>query len=106
MDTVDKPSDLSDLGEKAFETLVKFFTKHEMNLGGNKLYSPQEWKDRGEDYGTSGVLIVCHDGGDHAGAFNSDYEQYNLYEEMIRELGKVGLWVEQCTSWYSAIYKD
>lgn len=74
--------------------------------GGCKaFYTPEEWKERGEDYVTDAVLIVCHDGGDLAPLFNWDYCAYELREKMDEVLKKLGFFPEQCTSWYSAIYK-
>ena len=72
--------------------------------GGGRFYTPSEWRDRGEAYGTASLLIVVHDGGDHAPAFNYDYEDYVLMEEMRERLATIGVYSEQCTSWYSAIY--
>ncbi len=90
----------------AAEAILAFL--REKNLtdhgGGGKFYGPEEWEDRGEDFGTGALLIVIHDGGEHAPAFNWDYEDYNLVEELRRSLEKVGVYVEQCTSWYSAVY--
>jgi len=68
-------------------------------------YTPEEWKERREQYGTDSLLVVCHDGGDHAPFFNLDYEAYARWEEMIAALRPLGVYSEQCTSWYSAIYR-
>ncbi len=51
------------------------------------------------------MLVVVHDGGDLAPVFNWAYERYALIEELRVELERVGLFAEQCTSWYSAIYR-
>ncbi len=97
---------LTPKGRAAAEAILAFL--REKNLtdhgGGGKFYGPEEWEDRGEDFGTGALLIVIHDGGEHAPAFNWDYEDYNLVEELRRSLEKVGVYVEQCTSWYSAVY--
>ena len=74
--------------------------------GGCKaFYSPKEWKKRGEDYGTESLLILCHDGGDLAPLCNWDYECYKSMEDFNDFLQqKHGVYLEQCTSWYSAVY--
>jgi len=73
--------------------------------GGCKaFYTPDEWVDRGERYGTESALIICHDGGDLARYFSYDYCIYECIEEMNSALEKIGYFAEQCTGWYSAIY--
>ena len=108
MTDLQTPSDLTTLGKTACETIVAFLKKKKLtNTGGGKaFYSPKEWKERGEDYGTESELVVVHDGGDHARAFSWDYEDYTTIEALNVELAKIGLFAEQCTTWYSAIYKN
>ena len=72
--------------------------------GDTPFYTPERWKERGEDYGQGSILIVTHDGGDHAGCFNLDYCEYERHEAMRQALERAGCWVEQCTCWYSAVY--
>lgn len=97
---------LGSKGRAAAEAILAFL--QEKNLtdhgGGGKFYGPEEWENRGESYGLGALLIVTHDGGDHAPAFNWDYEAYDLVEDLRLALQKIGVYVEQCTSWYSAIY--
>lgn len=102
---MDAPNGLSRTGKKAHKAVMAFLTKKGLtNDGGSKVfYSPSEWKARGEQYGVDSVLIVTHDGGDHAAAFTMDYG-YKLSEELTEALEKKGLWFEQCTGWYSAVY--
>jgi hypothetical protein len=104
---LNKPDGLDKLGTLAHKTIIKFLTKSDLtNTGGCKaFYSPEEWKERGEDYGTNSKLVIVHDGGSLASVFNLDYEQYELNESMNQELIRHGLFVEQCTSWYSAVYE-
>jgi hypothetical protein len=101
------PDDLSPLGRRAAETIVAFLTEHDATHhgGGGRFYSPAEWRDRGEEYGTESLLIVTHDGGAHAPAFNLDYEQYEFQEELKIRLEEIGVYPEQATSWYSSIHK-
>ncbi|KLI09232.1 MULTISPECIES: hypothetical protein [Mycobacteriaceae] len=100
------PEDLSANGRKAAETIRDFFTEKNITNhgGGGKFYSPQQWLDRGELYGLGSLLIITHDGGDHAGAFNLDYEQYELHDQLQTRLRSLGVFVEGCTGWYSAIH--
>ena len=67
-------------------------------------YTPQEWKQRGEQYGHNSLLIIIHDGGDYAPLLNLDYQNYQMYETMRKELETQGYYTEQCTNWYSALY--
>ncbi len=101
------PEDLSPEGKEAAKVILSFLEREgRLHSGGCRVfYSPQEWKDRGEEYGLESELIICHDGGDHAAVFNLDYECYKLYDAMFDELQSAGFFPEGCTCWYSAIYK-
>lgn len=100
------PAGLTKKGREAATVIVDFLKEKGLtdHGGGGKFYTPKEWRKRGECYGTNSLLIVTHDGGDHACAFNWDYEAYSVMEELTQRLAKIGVYVEQCTSWYSAIY--
>lgn len=100
------PDGLTGLGRQAAETIVDFLNSHELTEhgGGGGFYTPQAWAARGEQWGGNSLLVVTHDGGDHAGAFNWDYEQDELREALGQALSSIGVFVEQCTSWYSAVY--
>lgn len=109
------PETLKGLAREAAEKVVAFIrTNHkavfgqdkEPSAGGKMFYTPKEWKARGELYGTKALVVVVHDGGDHAPYFNWDYECYKAVEGLTEELAKIGCFPEQCTCWYSAIYKD
>ncbi|WP_048469187.1 hypothetical protein [Mycolicibacterium chlorophenolicum] len=100
------PHGLSPLGVRAAEVIRSFL--HDRGIqdhgGGGRFYTPEEWVDRGELYGRTSLLLVTHDGGNHAGAFNLDYEQYALHDELEKALEANGLWMELCTNWYTAVY--
>lgn len=100
------PGDLTPQGRKAAEVILEFLEEKDLTYhgGGGRFYSPQEWQDRGEQYGVRSVLVITHDGGDHAAAMNMDYGAYALMEELADRLQNHGLYLEQCTSWYSAVY--
>ena len=72
--------------------------------GCRTFYSPEEWAARGESYGRDSCLIVVHDGGDYAHAFNYAYGSMTLRESMREALGAEGYYAEACTGWYTAIY--
>jgi hypothetical protein len=73
--------------------------------GCRAFYTPGEWKERREKYGTDSVLVLVHDGGDLAPFCNYDYCQYGKIESLNEALAERGYWFECCTSWYSAVYK-
>lgn len=100
------PADLDDRGRTAAQVILEFLEEKDLTYhgGGGRFYSPQEWQDRGELYGVRSVLVITHDGGDHAAALIIDYGAYTLMEELADRLREHRLYVEQCTSWYSAVY--
>lgn len=72
--------------------------------GGCKaFYSKREWRDRGEEYGTDAVLILCHDGGDLTNMCGY-YPSPKAEDAFYLYLKAKGYYVEGCTSWYSAVY--
>lgn len=104
--TLDIPEDLTGKGRKAAEAILAFLRERgDAFTGGCRVfYSPEEWADRGESYGRDSLLIVVHDGGNHAPYFNLDYCAYEAWEDMLAYLREHGVYAEQCTSWYTAIY--
>lgn len=126
------PSDLNADGKRAYETIKKFLKGFkELDSGGcQSFYSPKEWNARGEEYGTRSVLIVCYDGGELRPYFNMDAcydghcmlmdfltsngkdvstfkgKAYDIYENLRNTLSAEGFTVEECTGWYSAVYKN
>jgi hypothetical protein len=118
------PIGLSPSGFLAHESIVDFLqAKGLTNTGGCRaFYSPQEWAERGEEYGKRSILVVVYDGGDLRPAFNMDaaydadcalvqefgrpegYQPYALLEAMQAELKKLGFYFEECTRWYGAVY--
>ena len=107
MEDFNIPIELSENGKKAAQAIVALLTEELSSPSGGgckAFYTPEEWQDRGELYGHGAVLIVVHDGGDQARYFNMDYEQYACVERMGAHLGPLGLYAQQCTGWYSAVY--
>lgn len=71
-------------------------------------YTPEEWDDRGEEYGLTSVLIVVHAGGDLASFFSHDcgmMDKYKSMEIMRKALVREGVYPQECTCWYSGIYR-
>jgi hypothetical protein len=90
--------------KKIAKLINAFLDERGQNDTGNKMYSPKVWEERGEDYGTNSLLIITHDGGNHAPFFSHDYSADAAMEDLRSYLEDRGVYVEQCTSWYSAIY--
>ena len=107
--TLDRPENLSSAGKTAYKVILQVLREHDSaNTGGcQAFFSPQEWEDRGESYGTSSELVVVYDGSDLRPFFNMDaaYPHYTLYEEMQDRLAEEGLYFEECTGWYCGVYK-
>jgi len=122
------PERLDTDGKRAYSTIKKYLDNfsHIETGGCQTFYSPKEWEDRGEEYGIGSKLIVVYDGGDMRPYFNMDaaydghcmlaefYEDvgdsllndpYHSYESMQSALRKEGLYFEECTNWYAAVYK-
>ncbi|ATI36452.1 hypothetical protein CPI83_30110 (plasmid) [Rhodococcus sp. H-CA8f] len=100
------PAGLSKEGKEAAEVIRTLLVEKGLtdHGGGGQFYTPQQWRDREEEYGLGSQLIITHDGGDHAAAFNPDYGDYALMEELRLRLDRANIYPEQCTSWYTAIY--
>jgi hypothetical protein len=107
-DDLKMPEGLTEDGVRAYNSIMGFMEArgHTYTGGCRAFYSPQEWKDRREEYGLNSVLIVVHDGGDLAPVFNYSYQCDNLVNAMFDTLKKVGLHSEPCTCWYTAIYNE
>ena len=119
---LDMPAGLDDAGRRAYEIITAYLKQHDLaDTGGCKaFYSPAEWKVREEQYGTESHLVVVYDGGDMRPVFSMDaaYDldcaifqetrqprtPYALYEGMQEKLREAGLYFEECTRWYSAVY--
>lgn len=71
--------------------------------GCRAFYSRREWRERGEAYGTNAHLIVAYDGGDLSDFFRLGGDE-GRWRAMDSALRAVGLYAEECTGWYAAIY--
>ena len=92
----------------AAETVLEFLQEEgwAVDINDNQTFhSPKEWKKRGEIYGLGSVLILCHDGGCLSAYCDHAIGNYDAMERLRLCLEKKEFFVEQCTSWYSAIYE-
>lgn len=119
---LDMPEGLGDLGRRAHEVIVAYLKEHGFadNGGCQAFYSPAEWAAREEKYGSRSLLVIVYDGGAVRPVFSMDgaydldcavYREtgkkrkpYSLYEGMQAKLREAGLYFEECTGYYSAIY--
>jgi hypothetical protein len=99
------PEGLCSKGEAAAKALVKLAGPEGSGGGCRAFYSPQEWRDRGEQYGRDALLVVVHDGGDLAPMLNFDYCDQRAMNRQVAALAKLGLFAESCTGWYTAVYE-
>jgi hypothetical protein len=100
------PPGLDADGKKAHKAIMSVMRRYDPDPGGcQTFYTPAQWKERGEDYGTESKLIVVYDGGDVGAFFNYDRDDgYRFTTEMQAALKKAGFYYEECTHWYCAIY--
>lgn len=101
-----RPTDLSEKGNLAYDAIMKVLRDRDaLYTGGcTGFYSPMAWKERGETYGTESFLVVVYDGGDLTSFFRGG-ECDKDYMKMVRALEEIGLYFEECTHWYAAIYE-
>ena len=103
------PNGLTAKGRKVAQAIVRLLKKKEATYTGGcrTFYTPQEWRDRGEDYGTGpdALLIVVYDGGEVGQFFDFDAcaPDYSTMEDMRLELEKLDVYSECCTCWYSVV---
>lgn len=92
---------LSLSGCEAWQAIMGLVERFDLwHTGGCRVfYSPDEWVARGEPYGTTSELIVVYDG-----AAIRELFEGRLSSSTTSALEELGLYYEQCTHWYSAIY--
>jgi hypothetical protein len=86
--------------------LHRYFDRSATGGGCTAFYTSDEWRARGEQFGKTSVLVLVHDGGDLAPICNPAYGQDTMSDDLVRSLHRAGFYREQCTCWYSAIYRD
>jgi len=111
------PDGLDEKGQKAHAIIIEYLKANKLTCTELRaFYAPAEWRERGEQYGTESHLIVMYDGATSLQrVFSMDacyamtrpgVDCYALYEGMQAKLGEAGLFFEECTRWYAAIYSD
>lgn len=105
---LDIPTGLSRKGRKAAAVIKKVLAQHGMtHTGGCRaFYTPKEWSERGEQYGTKSLLVVVYDGGDLYNFLSYNSEWDGCKEVLRKALEDAGVYAEACTGWYSAIYES
>jgi len=66
-------------------------------------YTPESWRERGEQYGEGATLIICHDGGALSDIVGPHHFLHGLHASIERELNAAGFYLEWCDSWYSRV---
>lgn len=92
------------IADRIVEWMMTRYGEEPRGGGCKAFYSIQEWKDRGELYGRDSLLILCYDGGDLAPLCNWAYGARKETEAFRDFMTGLGVWVEPCTGWYSAVY--
>jgi hypothetical protein len=109
------PAGLDEKGQQAYQIIVEYLNANKLTTTELKVfYTPAEWRERDEDYGTEARLIVVYDGATSLKrVFSMDacYESarpegYKHYEALQAKLDEAGLYFQECTRWYGAIYSD
>ena len=111
------PEGLSPEGLAAYKAVVTHLRSKKVPVTGIRFYSPSEWQERGETYGTESELVVVYESADERArmAFSMDacYQYarpgenaYARQEAMQAALGKAGgLYFQEATCWYGSVYK-
>jgi hypothetical protein len=96
------PEGLDEDGKKAAKAILAFMRRKQMLWTGGcrAFWTPEEWLRRKEEFGHKSCLVVVHDGG----YISEIVKDGKLQEQLQMELRKLGLYLEPCTCWYSAIY--
>jgi hypothetical protein len=109
------PEGLSRYGVRAWFLIMKMLEEQHPEIKETSseksthkyFYSPEEWQARGESYGLQSELLIIHEEGYMTKYCNLVLEEdYAAYELLVEKLSKEVVYVEQCTSWYSAVYLD
>lgn len=95
---------LNDEQKRIADSIVRVLGSKASGGGCRAFYSPEEWTERGEDYGANSKLVLVHDGGDLARFCNYDHRDYEAINRLDNALREIGYYVECCTCWYSAVY--
>lgn len=105
------PTPLTPAGRRAAEIIRDYCSKHDLGPGERMFYTPEEWSERGEEYGTDSVLVVVHEACDAAIAISMDgayysNASYKHFGRLDQQLRSKGMYLEGMYSWCSAVYVD
>lgn len=109
-DHLNIPAGLSKDGERAAKIIRDYLTDNKLTWCESDLFmTPQEWGDRGEQYGNGSILILIHETGAAGEALSYDKaacaaRPYHHLEKLMRTLASAGFYSEQMYSWSSAVY--
>lgn len=101
------PDNISGDGHRAATIIRKFCENRGLDTGDDVFHSPSKWSG---DYGKEGELIVIHECGSAKQALSLDgaYDHgvsYEAYETLQARLRRAGMYLQQCTMWYSAVHR-
>lgn len=99
------PAGLCAEGRAARRALLKLAGYDSYHGGGPAFYTPEEWRARGEQYGCNSLLVIVHECSTLGRFLSYDEFDYAAIDRLNKALDKLGLYAEQCTRWYSAIYR-
>src|SRR5579884_775745 len=102
------PPELSPRGKEAVRLILDFLLAERLTgTGGCRaFYSPQQWKERGEEYGHDALLILVYDGGDISMCMDPAEGQHELVDRFMENLEQNGFVIEPLSHWCSAIYDE
>jgi uncharacterized protein (TIGR02996 family) len=102
------PPELSTRGKKAVRLILEFLLAERLTgtCGCRAFYSPQQWKERGEEFGHDALLILVYDSGDIGMCMDPAMGQHDLVDRFRENLELHGFVIEPCTHWYSSIYDE
>lgn len=118
---LDMPEGLSEAGQRAHAIIVAYLAEHGRTETGDckTFHVPSEWAQKHE-YGGRSHLVIAYHSGSLSPVFSMDAayeldcahyrktgksrEPYALYEGLQEKLHEAGLYFEECTRWYCAVY--
>jgi hypothetical protein len=102
------PPELSIRGKEAAQLILDFLLAERLTgtCGCRAFYSPQQWKERGEEYGHDALLILVYDAGDIGMCMDPAEGQHELVDQFRENLDRHGFVIEPLSHWCSAIYDE
>lgn len=108
MENFDIPNGLTDRGKAAAQVIIDFCKQHDLESDQEVFFDPHHWMGA---FGDNSLLIVTHANTDASralsldGAYERNRRDYSLYDALYKQLASVGVYIEQCTKYYSAVYE-